>query len=92
MKLLVVCAGNLGRSQAVEHYLVELARETGVPVEVRSAGISIGAIKDLQKRDENVWPGTDAAIKALDTVKKGGRKREKGGHPGQMLIPLRCPG
>jgi protein-tyrosine-phosphatase len=78
VKVLMVCGGNMQRSQAVAHYLDLFARENGFPLEVKSAGVRIELIKRLQKIGEgaDTFPLSDRIIERLDRERYEDRVRE----------------
>ncbi len=67
-KILVVCAGNSQRSQALSHYIREYGKANGLDLEVKSAGVSVDSIKKHIAEHGASTPMTDKAIRAQDRL------------------------
>jgi len=76
-KILVVCAGNSQRSQALAHYIQEYALREGLDFKVKSAGVAVNYEK-LKTMNRLGTPFTDKVIRAQDQFEFGKSNREPG--------------
>lgn len=69
-RVLVVCAANLGRSPALAHYIELFAREQNASIEVKSAGVNILLIEELQRigQGADTQPLIDRIIETRDRM------------------------
>jgi protein-tyrosine phosphatase len=73
MKVLFVCTGNICRSPTAEGVLKELARKTGVPVHVESAGTHdyhVGACPDQRAMQHASKRGYDLSAQRARQLRK----------------------
>lgn len=78
-KILVVCAGNAQRSQALSHYIREYAIREHLDLEVKSAGISIERIlKYIAEHGSGTPTLTEKVIREQDKLIFGDSRRQNG--------------